>query len=1202
MNHITHLTDNQIERYVQQGNDFSGSGPFEAHLAECEPCRSRLLEAERDRLGLRTSGMRKTGRSANCPQEDDLQAFAAGVGPPWILEHAAECDYCAPLLQEYLAAIQEDIEPDLEPDPEPSRSRTALAEKNKARVNFIPKKNSSGFKKVSETFHFLPGYAKASLAGAGVLLACIPVAPTAWNAYRLNQAETAITAAAPEAPLKIRLGWGAHPHPTVLKDPMKPPSPVDNPLLALAAQLASKNQNSADPRWLRLRGRVKLILGEYDDAAKLLQQAADGLNDPDTEIDLAVANFQRDNESADSSKKIRIIVHGPQLTAPYLPLKPESNPGSAGDGGKSSIYLSESLELLGRVLKNPKLTPNQRATATFDLAKVYERMGAWDYAVLSWEKYLELDPAGAWHDDAQQSLDEARKKILQPKPQGYRSPDFFLQHSSDPTVLASLEEYVEIALREWLPRIDNQDDHEASLAFAKLGQLMKDQHDDPWVSDFLLARRSRDQPALIALSQAVTKNRIGRYGEARSLAKDAETAVQQRPGQLRARFEAVYADQRLLLQNTCQNSALALNESVSHTQYQWLRAQAAMELAACLNFAHKKQEAQDQIAKAQQIATESNFPILNLRVQGWKAGIGGCDSMWNKVPDGLALYWQGPSFPLRLYDFYSYLKLCSQTENHWYAAELLQRRMIMILEQEIDREDANIALETTAHGSLGQILKQLGEPEEAADEARIALQLSARVEPEIVVKYSSQIKFQLADLQLDRGDAEAAWATILEVEDAVRKTGNYQLLLPLLRIRGDVNLRRHLPFDAEVDYKQGIEIAESAISTEQNEGQLNKIRGETGDLYRGLVQVYVEQKREQEALQLWEWYQASYFGAGDKLVNTTGPPKWPEIERSVLNQPVPDGATLRLVYVSTRDKLLVWAFGISGTKTAELSVKRDELQRRIREYLGKIEREQRPELPLPAPEAESKELFALVLQPVLADLPREDPAAHPVVFDFDPAMNGLLVEALMSPEGWYFGQKFPVIHSPGYVRENTLRKYSQQVPDAGLAINALGDQDAVAMFKEFVPQAVIVNDQDGRPEERAALLTRSKIFVFLGHGKSGALLLANGEPLTAKDFPQESLANMQLAALVACSSGVAREGLLDTGSLIHAFQSGGTPAVVASQWNVATDFTKQFMDSFFSNMKNGDSPARALFEARQQLFRAKSHPYYWAAFTLSGRS
>jgi CHAT domain-containing protein len=166
----------------------------------------------------------------------------------------------------------------------------------------------------------------------------------------------------------------------------------------------------------------------------------------------------------------------------------------------------------------------------------------------------------------------------------------------------------------------------------------------------------------------------------------------------------------------------------------------------------------------------------------------------------------------------------------------------------------------------------------------------------------------------------------------------------------------------------------------------------------------------------------------------------------------------------------------------------------------------------------------------------------------------------------------------------------------------LGDQDVVARFKELVPQAVIVDEQDGRPAERELLLAQSKVFIFMGHGKSGALLLANGKPLKAEDFPQQSLANMQLAVLMACSSGVAKEGLLDTGGLIHAFQAGGTPAVIASQWNVAIDFTEQFMDRFFSNMKKGDSPAQALFEARKQLFRVKSHPYYWAAFTISGRA
>jgi tetratricopeptide (TPR) repeat protein len=634
------LTDDQIERYVQQGNDLSGNGPFEAHLAECEPCRSRVLNAERNRLGLRP-GKRDAGPSSDCPPEDDLQAFAAGVGPSWILEHVAECDYCAPLLQEYLAAIQEDIEPDLEPDPEPGPSRPAVPEKSKAGGNSIPKKISSGIKKAGESFHLAPVFAKASLAGAAVMLACIPVVPSALNAYKLNKAEKAITAASQESPLKMRLSWGTHPQAPLLKDPTKPPSPADSPPLALAAKLASDHQNLTDLRWIRLRGRVKLILGEYDDSANLLALVTEtGLNDPDTEIDLAVAGFQRDTQSAASG----------------------SSPGHS---------LSESLELLGKVLKNPTLTPKQRATATFDLAMVYQQMQLWDEAMLTWEKYLELDPAGAWHDDAQRSLEEAKKKIPPPKPQGYRSPDFFLQHFSDPTVLASLEEYVDIALREWLPEIDNKDGREASLAFGKLGQLMQGQHADPWVRDFLLARRAGDGPALIALGKAVRNNKIGWYGEARHQAQEAESlfaAVQHRPGQLRARFEAVYADQRLLQQKNCLKNAQALDESLLHTQYQWLRAQTAMELAACLNFANRTQDAQEQITKAQQIAIASNFPLLILRVQGWDAGINisdkGCEStVWNKTRVGLAQYWQGPSFPQRLYDFYSYLKLCAQKKN-----------------------------------------------------------------------------------------------------------------------------------------------------------------------------------------------------------------------------------------------------------------------------------------------------------------------------------------------------------------------------------------------------------------------------------------------------------------------------------------------------------------------------------------------------------
>lgn len=1200
MNHISHLTDDQIERYVQQDNDLSGNGPFEAHIAECESCHSRLLEAERNRLGLRTSRMRNASRSAKCPQEDDLQAFAAGVRPPWILEHVAECDYCAPLLQEYLGAIEEDLEPDLNPEPDPSPSPFVIGEGGKTTVideggkrNRIPKKIFLGFKKASERLHFLPGSAKASLAGAaGVLLACIPLVPTAWNAYSLNQAEKAITAAAPEASLMMRLNWAAHPQATFLKDPMKPPSASDSRPLALASELASNNQNSIDPRWIRFRGQVKLISGEYEDSAKLLSLATEmGLNDPDTEIDLAVAEFQRDTQHASADDREK---EGP-------------------------LYLSESLELLRKILKNPKLTPNQRATATFDLAMVYQRMQSWDEAVVEWEKYLQLDPASAWHDDARRGLEEARKKNHPPKPQGYRTPGFFLNHLPNPEVLDSIEDYQEIALREWLPHIDDSGGYEFLLAFRKLAEIMESRHGDPWLRDFLAVHRRGDWPALTALSEAMTRNRRGAYSAAKRSAQEAERFFghfQSSPGELMARFEAVYADQRLLLQESCLKQAGVLRDDLAQTHYEWLRTQIALEQAVCLNFMERIKAAEEQLDAARHNAALFDFPFLNLRVQSLDATIHiynshNCEDSWPKAQAGLEQYWRGSSNPQRLYEFYSPLKLCLGQWHFWNAAEALQRRMIAILEKEIDPLDQNALLQGTAHRALEQILRELDEPEEAADEAKLALELLSRVEPDVALRTSIPTQLDVADLQLEHDDAEGAWKTIQEADNAlaalrkaendVEKEKNLLLQRTLLRVRGDVNLKRQMFSDAEADYQEGIVIAEGALKESKTEKQRRDTIKDTGDLYRGLAEVYIYQKQEQEALQLWSWYQGRSYAPSDAK-DTGAAPTWADIEGEVLRQPLPFGQVPRLVYASARDKLLIWSFGRFGFNVTSVPIKRVELQNKIQQYLHKIGREQLSELPLPAPEAESKELFALVLQPVLNALTVTGEAAPTIAIDFDSAMNGLQTEYLMSPEGWYFGQRYPVIYSSGFIRENQLRKYPGQAPTRGLVIDALGNQDVVNRFKELVPQAKIIDDSNASPEERESLLAGSEAFMFIGHGKSGALLLANGKPLRAENFPPHSLANMQLAVLVACSSGVARGGLLDTGGLIHAFQAGGTPAVVASQWNVAADFTEQFMDSFFSNMKRGDSPAQALFEARKQLFHVKSHPYYWAAFTLSGRA
>jgi CHAT domain-containing protein len=361
--------------------------------------------------------------------------------------------------------------------------------------------------------------------------------------------------------------------------------------------------------------------------------------------------------------------------------------------------------------------------------------------------------------------------------------------------------------------------------------------------------------------------------------------------------------------------------------------------------------------------------------------------------------------------------------------------------------------------------------------------------------------------------------------------------------------------------------------------------------------VLLKQKRNEEALQLWEWYQTR------PLLKESGPQssssKWQDIEQAILRQPLPSTSTTRLVYASTRCCLHIWTIGPAGISAVSIPEKRDDLRRKIREFIEKCGMRQDPELHVPEPDAESKELFSQLLQPVMANLrPSET-----VVIDLDTGMNALPVEALKSPEGWYFGQRFPVVYSAGYFKEMALRRISQQKPRLGLGLYALGSGERNG-FSGVFPELRTVDAADINPADLSALLEPSEMFAFLGHGDElGGLVLKKGRPvLKAKDFPLESLRHMSLAVLAGCSTGVTMHDFLDTGDLVRAFHSAGTPSVIASHWNVNMEATSELMTSLSRHLSDGESVAHALFEARKETFKKYNHPYYWAGFVLSGRA
>ncbi|WP_445638075.1 CHAT domain-containing protein [Nostoc sp. DSM 114161] len=95
-----------------------------------------------------------------------------------------------------------------------------------------------------------------------------------------------------------------------------------------------------------------------------------------------------------------------------------------------------------------------------------------------------------------------------------------------------------------------------------------------------------------------------------------------------------------------------------------------------------------------------------------------------------------------------------------------------------------------------------------------------------------------------------------------------------------------------------------------------------------------------------------------------------------------------------------------------------------------------------------------------------------------------------------------------------------------------------------------------------------------------------------------------LVVLSACQTLIGNTQKVSLGDEIiglnRAFIYAGTPSVIASLWNVEDRATQLLMGHFYEYLQRGMDKAKALQQAQIEVRKDQPHPFYWAAFVLTG--
>jgi CHAT domain-containing protein/tetratricopeptide (TPR) repeat protein len=1182
------------------------AGDLHPHLAVCLECRGRFEELALFDFQLKSMKPPVyVPRMGDCPEPDLWREIAGGLTPPeemlGHIEHASRCNYCGALLRGAVAELN-DLNGEIS-----DADRRQIATLESARAEWqrrLAQRITGNSHRPLERVGRWRRWISVRLAIASGFLLLL-VAAGFWLLVRRDQpaaAERLIARAYTEkrtlelriagadyAPLRVSLG-------PVTSFTNRPASLLKAESL-IATQLES---HPSDPSWLHAKAQADVLEGKYDAAAQSLRRALEiQPHSPLLLIDLATAYFER-SQSDDRAE----------------------------DLGAAFENLSQAL----------KLQPDD-PVALFNRAIVSEHQFLYRQALDDWDRYLRVDSASPWAEEARRRASGVRERLKERGGQAtpLLSPTQMAAESTGESstlraeVDQRIEEYLHEAVRSWLPQAFPEakvnGDLSAMRALFFLADLTARQHGDQWLDDLLGASSAPHfRQAVNALARAVQANdidavRISRHQSA--LAEKLFLASGNTAGVLRSRFEQSFEAQISRRSEECRRRSIAAAADSTHYSYPWLQIQLGLEESVCSALMGNLGANEKAASRAQDLAQRARYDALYLRALGFvsqsKFDTGNRSGGWKLVHAGLDSYWSLQVPVMRGYNLYTFGADAADNAGQ----PDLQLAMWQEAAATIDSTE-NLGLRAEAHDSIAKAATAAHRPEIAEREYAETARLSS-LAPQDEASRNSRIESEVMTAQLEarQGSFDSALVRLTRLQAEIRRLSNSYLAQIFYSTLGEVQLRSHRAVEAEQAFQAALRLAEHDLASLDSEADRKTWSRDAASVYLGLAEAELNLGKEKDSLEIFEWYLGApqrVDARGHNLSKATPDPteslpQWSHLP----TRPLLSDETV-LAYGLLPDGLAIWVSDNRRVSAKWIPKSNQKLEELAADFYAECSE---PNSEPGALRRDSRALYSLLVAPVEQWI---DPT-HTLVIETEGFLARLPFEALMDANGRYLVEREPIVYSPGPYAEARMHRakaISREQPALVVGSEAFSPNNGLLAVPDNSSGANAVANRfrsarvlEGRAATLNAVagaLPGAVVFHFAGHSISTSnrtgLMLESRDSLSGDHLLLDAtmlrtlnLQDMQLAVLAACDTDSGEGASRGLDSVAAAFQASGVPHVIASRWTVDSRGAKTFTDSFYGAVLSGQPVASATRSTAQKMLLnpLTAHPYYWAAFAADGR-